>query len=276
MAFRNDPIAWWRDVCVGHLPRLYITWRSTFWGLPHLQPERKEKMITPLRDRLKHSLLPKPSAFDLGARARSVYTNHLSSSTCLTTRTGEMWFTGCQVTLAREKVWGSSSRTSNGYQTWNNAHRRKGGKGAKHIYIHAHGPSLGPQHPMCHPQQACAQASCHPQRTRTLTENRLKNLSSWSLSGRLEICGCNSRMIGNCDISPRLTIYYWSMSINHRSIDQARWSIVDWSVNPLIDRWLIDEALKFIDRSMAIPASHSHLQKHQDPAGPLRDLLLYG
>jgi hypothetical protein len=34
------------------------------------------------------------------------------------------------------------------------------------------------------------------------------------------------------------------MSIDHRSIDQARWSI-----NPLID-----EALKLVDRSMAIPA----------------------
>jgi hypothetical protein len=40
------------------------------------------------------------------------------------------------------------------------------------------------------------------------------------------------------------------MSINHRSIDQARWSIVGWSINPLIDRWLIDEALKLIDRSI--------------------------
>ena len=30
-------------------------------------------MITPLRDRLKHSLLPKPSAFDLGARKIGVY-----------------------------------------------------------------------------------------------------------------------------------------------------------------------------------------------------------
>jgi hypothetical protein len=26
------------------------------------------------------------------------------------------------------------------------------------------------------------------------------------------------------------------MSINHRSIDQARWLIDDWSIKPLIDR----------------------------------------
>ena len=53
-----------------------------------------------------HSIARSPKtlfvAIDLGAR--SVYTNHLSSSTCLTTRTGEMWFTGCQVTLAREET----------------------------------------------------------------------------------------------------------------------------------------------------------------------------